>query len=134
MSGAAITAALAQGKNLILSPGVYDLNQPIVVPHPDTVVLGLGMATLVPQHGNAAMKVVPNRGVKLSGLIIDAGPVNSPVLVSVGRPGPSRQRPRPHPGCLLPHRRRRDHARLGDRQPARQRRELDHRRRVGLAR
>ena len=89
MSGAAITAALARGKDLILSPGVYDLDQPIVVPHPDTVVLGLGMATLVPQRGNAAMIVVPNRGVKLSGLIIDAGPVNSPVLVSVGTPGPS---------------------------------------------
>jgi len=29
------------------------------------------------------------RGVKLSGLIIDAGPVNSPVLLSVGTPGPS---------------------------------------------
>jgi hypothetical protein len=89
MSGSAITAALARGKNLILTPGVYNLNQPIVVPHPDTAVLGLGLATLVPQQGNAAMKVVPNRGVKLSGLIIDAGPVNSPVLLSVGTPGPS---------------------------------------------
>jgi hypothetical protein len=88
MSGAAITAALAKGKDLILSPGVYNLDQPIVVPHPDTVVLGLGLATLVPQHGNAAMIVVRNSGVKLSGLIIDAGPVNSPVLLSVGTPGP----------------------------------------------
>jgi len=83
----AITAALALGKNLILTPGVYDLSQPIVVSRPDTVVLGLGFATLVPQHGNAAMIVAPNRGVKLSGLIIDAGPVNSPVLLSVGLPG-----------------------------------------------
>lgn len=88
MSGAAITAALAQGKDLILTPGVYNLDQPIVVPHPDTVVLGLGLATLVPQHGNAAMIVVRNSGVKLSGLIVDAGPVNSPVLLSVGTPGP----------------------------------------------
>jgi len=88
MSGAAITAALAQGKDLILTPGVYNLDQPIVVPHPDTVVLGLGLATLVPQRGNAAMIVVRNSGVKLSGLIIDAGPVNSPVLLSVGTPGP----------------------------------------------
>jgi hypothetical protein len=88
-SGAAMTAAMARGLNLILTPGVYDLNQPIVVPHPGTVVLGLGMATLVPLNGNAAMIVVPNRGVKVSGLIIDAGPVNSPVLLSVGTPGPS---------------------------------------------
>jgi hypothetical protein len=87
-SGAAMTAAMARGLNLILTPGVYDLNQPIVVPHPDTVVLGLGMATLVPQQGNAAMIVVRNSGVKVSGLIIDAGPVNSPVLMSVGTPGP----------------------------------------------
>jgi hypothetical protein len=88
MSGAAITAALARGQDLILTPGVYDLSQPIVVSHPGTVILGLGLATLVPQHGNAAMVVVPNSGVKLSGLIIDAGPVNSPVLLSVGTPGP----------------------------------------------
>jgi len=85
----AISVALALGKNLILTPGVYNLNLPIVVSRPDTVVLGLGLATLVPQHGNAAMIVLPNRGVKLSGLIIDAGPVNSPVLLSVGLPGPS---------------------------------------------
>ncbi|HJY72414.1 MAG TPA: adenylyl cyclase [Streptosporangiaceae bacterium] len=88
-SGAAMTAAMARGLNLILTPGVYNLDQPIVVPHPDTVVLGLGMATLVPQHGNAAMIVVPNSGVRLSGLMIDAGPVNSPVLLSVGHPGPA---------------------------------------------
>jgi hypothetical protein len=84
---AAITAALALGKDLILTPGVYNLNQPIVVSRPGTVVLGLGLATLVPQRGNAAMVVTPNRGVKLSGIIVDAGPVNSPVLVSVGLPG-----------------------------------------------
>jgi hypothetical protein len=83
----AITAALALGKDLMLTPGVYDLDQPILVSRPDTVVLGLGFATLVPQHGNAAMIVVPDSGVKLSGLIVDAGPVNSPVLLSVGVPG-----------------------------------------------
>jgi hypothetical protein len=83
----AISAALALGKNLILTPGVYDLDQPIVVSRPDTVVLGLGLATLVPQHGNAALIALSNRGLKLSGLIIDAGPVNSPVLLSVGIPG-----------------------------------------------
>jgi hypothetical protein len=84
----AINAALARGRNLILTPGVYDLDQPIVVSRPDTVVMGLGFATLVPQHGNAAMIVAANTGVKLSGLIVDAGPVNSPVLLSVGVPGP----------------------------------------------
>jgi hypothetical protein len=84
----AINVALALGRDLILTPGVYHLNQPILVSRSGTVVLGLGLATLVPQDGNAALVVAPNNGVKLSGLIIDAGPVNSPVLLSVGTPGP----------------------------------------------
>jgi hypothetical protein len=85
----AINLALARGENLVLTPGVYNLDQPIVVSHPDTVVLGQGFATLVPRRGNAAMVVVPNTGVKVSGLILDAGPVNSPVLLSVGTPLPA---------------------------------------------
>jgi hypothetical protein len=84
---AAINLALLAGKNLVLTPGVYDLSAPIVVDRPHTVVLGLGFATLVPQHGNAALIALPNVGVKISGLIVDAGPVNSAVLVSVGVPG-----------------------------------------------
>jgi len=82
----AIDAALALGKDLILTPGVYDLAAPIVVTHPDTIVLGLGFPTLVPQHGTAAMRVLSGRGVKLSGLIFDAGPQNSPVLLQLGGP------------------------------------------------
>jgi hypothetical protein len=82
-----INLALTLGQNLILTPGVYHLDQPIVVSRPGTVVLAQGFATLVPQHGNAAMVVTTNSGVKVSGLIIDAGPVNSPVLLSVGVPG-----------------------------------------------
>jgi hypothetical protein len=82
----AIDVALALGKDLILTPGVYDLAAPIVVSRPDTVVLGLGFPTLVPQHGTAAMQVLNVPGVKLSGMIFDAGPKNSPVLLQVGGP------------------------------------------------
>jgi hypothetical protein len=81
-----INLALALGKNLLLTPGVYNLSQPIVVSRPNTVVLGLGFATLVPQHGNAALVALPNNGVTIAGLLVDAGPVNSPVLMSVGTP------------------------------------------------
>jgi hypothetical protein len=129
-SVAAIDVALAAGKNLILTPGVYNVSAPILVSRPDTIVLGLGFATLVPQHGVIPMVVAPNTGVKVSGLIFDAGPVNSPAAAGrrVGR------RPGRDPGRLLPRRRRGDHRHIGDRQPARQRVELDHRRRMGVAR
>ncbi|HEY0934713.1 MAG TPA: hypothetical protein VGD91_13345 [Trebonia sp.] len=86
---AVIDVALLAGKNLILTPGVYNVSLPILVSRPGTVVLGLGFATLVPQHGITPMVVAPNTGVKVSGLIFDAGPVNSPVLLSVGTPLPA---------------------------------------------
>jgi hypothetical protein len=85
----AIDLALLAGKNLILTPGTYNLSTPIVISRPDTVVLGLGFATLVPAHGITPMSVAPNTGVKVSGLIFDAGPVNSPILLSVGTPLPA---------------------------------------------
>jgi hypothetical protein len=80
-----INQELAQGKDLILTPGVYDLDQPILVNRPNTIVLGLGFATLVPQHGTPAMVVSNVPGVKLSGMIFDAGPVKSPVLLQIGQ-------------------------------------------------
>jgi hypothetical protein len=82
----AIDAALALGKNLILTPGVYDLKAPILVTRPNTIVLGLGFPTLVPQNGTPAMQVLGVPGVKLSGMIFDAGPENSRVLLQVGGP------------------------------------------------
>ena len=84
-SVSAINAALASGQDLILTPGVYHLSQPIDVTHPDTVVLGLGFPTLVPQNGTAAMQVASTPGVKISGMIFDAGPADSPVLLQIGK-------------------------------------------------
>jgi hypothetical protein len=84
---ATINSKLAAGKNLVLTPGVYNLSQPITVGRANTVVLGQGFATLVPQRGNAALKVTSDVGVKVSGLIIDAGHETSPVLFSVGHSG-----------------------------------------------
>jgi hypothetical protein len=79
-----INLALALGQNLILTPGVYDLPQAIAVRRPDTVVMGLGFATLIPTRGNEAMHVSSVPGVKLSGMIFDAGAVNSNALLTVG--------------------------------------------------
>ena len=82
----AINNALARGQNLIFTPGVYHLDKTIKVKRAGTVVLGLGFPTLVPESGDAAMTVADVPGVKLSGLLFDAGPVSSPVLLQVGTP------------------------------------------------
>ena len=79
-----INDALESGRNLILTPGVYALDHSIEVSRPDSIVLGLGFPTLVPQNGGAAMRTDSARGVLLSGIIFDAGPKASPVLLKVG--------------------------------------------------
>jgi hypothetical protein len=83
-SAKAINNALARGQNLLLTPGVYHIDDTIKVKRPDTVVLGLGFPTLVPDDGVVTMQVADVPGVKLSGLLFDAGPVSSPVLLQVG--------------------------------------------------
>ncbi len=82
-----INAALDSGMDLILSPGIYKLDESIEVTHPDTVVLGLGFPTLIPENGSASMTVTNSHGVLISGIIFDAGPENSPVLLQVGSSG-----------------------------------------------
>jgi Malectin domain/Fibronectin type III domain len=87
---AQINAALASGQNLILTPGIYTYSGSINVTNANTVVLGLGYANLSPQTGTAAITVADVSGVQIAGLLIDAGPVNSPVLFQVGVAGASR--------------------------------------------
>jgi len=82
-----INAALSSGQSLILTPGIYQYAGAIDVTQPNTVVLGLGYATLVPQTGTPAITVADVDGVQIAGLMFDAGPVNSPSLLQVGVAG-----------------------------------------------
>ncbi|EFC80049.1 hypothetical protein [Parafrankia sp. EUN1f] len=93
-TAATINARLQSGKNLILTPGVYNLDAPLQVTRKDTVVMGLGYATLAPMTGRAALEIGNVDGVVVSGLTVDAGAVNSNVLVQVGKPGSSVGDPR----------------------------------------
>ncbi|MEU1339628.1 discoidin domain-containing protein [Streptomyces sp. NPDC005827] len=86
-TAATINQALAQGLNLLFTPGVYHLDQTINVTRANTVVLGLGLATLVPDNGVDALHVADVDGVKLAGFLIDAGSVNSDTLLRIGDPG-----------------------------------------------
>ena len=83
----AINSALAKGKHLLLTPGVYDIGGTINVKRPDTVVLGMGHATLTAVGGVVPLKVHDAPGIVIAGVTIDAGTVKSPVLLQVGQPG-----------------------------------------------
>jgi hypothetical protein len=86
-SAATLNAQLSKGKHLLLTPGIYELDEPLRVTHSGTVVLGLGFATLRPTHGIAAMTVADADGIDIAGILFDAGPEVSPVLLEVGAQG-----------------------------------------------
>ncbi len=76
--------ALEEGKNLLLTPGIYDLEEPIVVNRPDTIVLGMGLATLRAAKGNVCLETGDVQGLILAGLLFDAGETKSDNLLVVG--------------------------------------------------
>ncbi|GAA4251748.1 RICIN domain-containing protein [Dactylosporangium darangshiense] len=88
-TAASINAALAAGQNLLFTPGVYHVNDTIRITRANTVVLGLGLATIVPDNGVTAMTVADVDGVKIAGVLFDAGTTNSSVLMEVGPSGSS---------------------------------------------
>jgi hypothetical protein len=79
-----INAALAAGKHLILTPGVYHLASSLQVTKAGTIVLGLGLATLIPDQGKAAMTIADVDGVSVGGVLFDAGSNNSPTMLEIG--------------------------------------------------
>jgi hypothetical protein len=79
-----LNTALQQGYHLILTPGVYHLDCSLNVVYADTVVLGLGMATLTPDRGTPALTIADVDGVSISGILFDAGPQQSSSLLLAG--------------------------------------------------
>ncbi|QBJ89064.1 coagulation factor 5/8 type domain-containing protein [Streptomyces seoulensis] len=86
-TAADLNAALAAGKNLLVTPGVYHLDQTLNITRPDTVVLGMGLATFVPDGGITAISTADVDGIQLAGLLIDAGTTTSRTLVRIGPDG-----------------------------------------------
>ena len=86
-TAATMNEQLAKGKHLLLTPGNYELTEPIRVTRPDTVVMGLGFATLRPINGTAALTTADADGIIVAGLLVDAGPKLSPILMQVGEEG-----------------------------------------------
>jgi hypothetical protein len=82
-----INSALGKGKNLIFTPGIYSLEKCIKVTRPGTVIMGIGMATLMPENGNTVMEISDVSGVTVCGIIIDAGKIFSETLLRVGEQG-----------------------------------------------
>jgi len=84
-TAATLNAALAAGKHLLVTPGIYHLDVPLEVGRAGTVVLGIGFATLTPTGAFPALRVADVDGVRVAGVLVDAGTEGAPTLVEVGR-------------------------------------------------
>jgi hypothetical protein len=86
-SVAGMNAALAAGKHILFTPGIYSLDDTLRVTKANTVILGLGVPSLAPTKGLPAISVADVDDVTIAGLILDAGAVKSASLVEVGPTG-----------------------------------------------
>lgn len=87
--------ALQEGKHLLLTPGIYHLEEPLVVEKEDTVVLGMGLATLKAEQGNVCMEAADKSGIKIAGILFDAGVEESEALLIVGEEGTDNEKEEP---------------------------------------
>ncbi len=105
-----INAALKEGKDVVLTPGMFYLTEPIEICAENQVILGLGLATLVaPKDGRPCIIVPPcMEGVRIAGIMLEANVLNKtdPDMEScfiqwgeVGNAGEDPGKPE-NPGCL----------------------------------
>ena len=85
-NASSINAQIRAGKNILFTPGIYYAEKPIEVKKANTILLGIGMATIQPNNSDSAIKVADVGGVEVAGLILDAGN-QSKTLLQVGEEG-----------------------------------------------
>lgn len=80
-----LNQALTDGKHLLFTPGIYELDEAIEVNNPNTILLGMGLATLQPVNGNACVETADEDGIIIAGMLFDAGKTESESLLTVGK-------------------------------------------------
>jgi len=84
---ATINKKLQQGLHVVLTPGIYELDEPLVLNKKGQVLLGLGLATVIPTTGKPAVQVGNIDDVRVAGLLFEAGPKMSDTLLQWGTSG-----------------------------------------------
>jgi len=73
-TAAEINRQLSDGKHILFQPGMYQLEEPIHITRPNTIVMGLGFSTLIPAESNpeSALIIDDVDGVTVCSLLFDA--------------------------------------------------------------
>jgi len=86
-SAATINAKLSSGLHVILCPGNYNLQDSIRITRANTVVLGIGFPTLIAANGQPAILVSNVDGVRVGGILLQAGQPKTSSLLQWGTGG-----------------------------------------------
>ena len=83
---------LSAGKHLFITPGMYQLEEPLHVTRANTIILGIGWATLIPGEKNSdtAIKIDDVDGVSIASILFDSH-YTSRTLIQVGEKGSSKR-------------------------------------------
>jgi len=79
-----INTQLSKGMHVVLAPGIYDLSAPLELNSPNQVLLGLGLATLVSAAGQPVVRVGNVDGVRIGGVLLEAGTQATEALLMWG--------------------------------------------------
>eukprot|EP00008_Paramoeba_atlantica_P011354 CAMPEP_0201492408 /NCGR_PEP_ID=MMETSP0151_2-20130828/32987_1 /ASSEMBLY_ACC=CAM_ASM_000257 /TAXON_ID=200890 /ORGANISM="Paramoeba atlantica, Strain 621/1 / CCAP 1560/9" /LENGTH=591 /DNA_ID=CAMNT_0047879201 /DNA_START=82 /DNA_END=1857 /DNA_ORIENTATION=- len=79
-----INSKIASGLHVVFAPGIYSYSTPIVVNTANTVILGIGFPTFISTAGQECFQVGNVDGVRIAGLLLQAGPVSTPTLLRWG--------------------------------------------------
>jgi hypothetical protein len=84
-SATTMNEQLEAGRHLFITPGMYELSEPLLVKRANTIILGTGYATLIPSSTNPTSAIIVGdvEGVSIAGLLFDAH-FSSRTLLQVG--------------------------------------------------
>lgn len=88
-TAATINEQISQGYHVILTPGTYNLTDSIRVYRDDIVVLGIGFPILISTEGDPCIIVGAVSGVRVGGILLQAGPDTDPITPTLLQWGPS---------------------------------------------
>jgi len=84
-SASYINSKIMAGRHIILTGGQYNLTESINVSNKNTVVLGIGFPTLIATNGQPALIVSASEGVRVAGILFQAGAMNTSALLIWGK-------------------------------------------------
>ena len=82
-----INYMIKKGYHIILTPGIYYLPDSIKIDRDDICILGIGYPTLVASSGKPCIKVKAEKGVRVAGILLQAGFKPTKTLLRWGKRG-----------------------------------------------